>query len=269
MFEVSKMNSKSVHQMQIASERTYNIVKSNILVRKSRFDLSLVEQKIILRLIQIIKPDDKKFEPYSFNLKEFCEICGISDRSGQTYNYIRDVIKELRLKTLILRNGDIETICGWINEATYNYTTKEIKITLSEHLKPYLLELKNNFTEYSLLNVLSMRSKYSIRMYELLKSYEYMRRIEIKLDNLKVSLYATNYERWADFKRYVLDKAIDEINLYTDIKVSYILRKEGNKFSSILFEIVSKNTIEIVDTVYNSKFHQISAQKVLEESKNE
>lgn len=91
-------------------------------------------------------------------------------------------------------------------------------------------------------------------MYELLKSYQYVKQTEIDIENLKVSLYATNYERWADFKRYVLDMAINEINQYTDIKISYTLKKQGKKFSSIVFTIDVKNTNETIEAAYNSKF---------------
>lgn len=155
---------------------------------------------------------------------------------------------------MILKDGNRDIVCGWINEAVCDRSTGTIEIMLSEHLKPYLLELKNNFTEYSLFNILSMKSKYSIRMYELLKSYQYVKQTEIDIENLKVSLYATNYERWADFKRYVLDMAINEINQYTDIKISYTLKKQGKKFSSIVFTIDVKNTNETIEAAYNSKF---------------
>ena len=45
----------------IRDEREYNVVKSNILIQKSRFNFTAQEQKIILYLISKIKPEDKDF----------------------------------------------------------------------------------------------------------------------------------------------------------------------------------------------------------------
>lgn len=243
-------------QLKIMDEATYSVVKSNELIRNSRYNLSLVEQKIILRLIQIIKPEDEEFETYNFEIKEFCEICGISDRSGQTYNYIREIIKELRSKNLVIKNGDVELICGWIESSKYDNSTGIIQISLSKDLKPYLLELKKNFTEYSLNNILSMKSKYSIRMYELLKSFEYLGTISLDIDTLKANLYATQYSRWSDVKNKVIDVSVMEINRFTDIKVSYTVKKSGKKIQYVNFDVEKKNSEETVRSVYNSRVYQ-------------
>ena len=45
-------------RLDVLHKQTYNIVKANALIQKSRFDLSLSEQKIVLRLIQNVQPQD-------------------------------------------------------------------------------------------------------------------------------------------------------------------------------------------------------------------
>lgn len=230
--------------MDVITEQSYCVVKSNVLIQNSKYNLSIVEQKIILRLIQIIKPDDVKFEYYKFSIQEFCEICGISARSGQTYNYIKNTVRALREKSVIIKEGRNEIICGWINEAAFDNENGAIKILLSEHLKPYLLELQKNYTIYSLCFVLGMRSKYAIRLYELLKSYQYKKIVEMDVEELKKSLFAENYQRWADFKRYVLDTAVKEINICSDIIVEYSLEKIGKAFKTINFSVRYNNSDE-------------------------
>ena len=87
----------------IFKERNYSIVKSNELIRNTRYDLSFVEQKIILRLIQMIQPNDTDFHTYQFDIKEFCQICNIHDHSGANYTYIKNTLKTLHDNSFWLR----------------------------------------------------------------------------------------------------------------------------------------------------------------------
>jgi len=111
------------------------------------------------------------------------------------------------------------------------------------------LELKNNFTQYELLYTLAMKSQYSIRLYEILKSYEFKKTIIYEVDNLKQMLLAENYKLFGDFKRRVIDIAITEINNLSDISIEYELIKEGHKYVKIKFVIkLKKDLDERLDT---------------------
>ena len=57
-----------------------------------------------------------------------------------------------------------------------------------------------------------MKSRYSITLYELLRSYANIETYTFDVEELKVFLGAEKYERWADFQRKVLDIAMREIN---------------------------------------------------------
>lgn len=77
-----------------------------------------------------------------------------------------------------------------------------------------------------------------MRLYELLKSYEYIGRFETTVDNLRDMLILENeYPKMADFKRYVIDKALDEINRFTDIEVEYQAIKRGRAITGFTFTI--------------------------------
>lgn len=236
--------------IKLLENREYNVVKSNSLIQKSRYDLSLQEQKILLRLIQMIKPTDKDFKEYEFNVKDFCDFCGIDNHNGKNYENVKRTLKGLRDKSFWLTkaNGDIVTV-GWVSKVVINPKRGIVTVRLDEDLKPYLLELQEYFTQYSLYYTIAMRSRYSIRLYELLKSYQNLREKTFDIEKLKHQLMAEMYERWADFKRTVLDISIKEINLLSDIFVTYNLEKDGRRYKSISFKIRFKNdTIERLNT---------------------
>ena len=80
--------------------RNKKVRKSNELIQKSRFNLSLQQQKIILFLISQITPYDEEFKTYHFNIIEFCNICGIDIKGGKSYEELKDNIKAIADKSM-------------------------------------------------------------------------------------------------------------------------------------------------------------------------
>ena len=113
-----------------------------------------------------------------------------------------------------------------------------IKIKLHNSLKPYLLELRENFTKYELINVLVLKSKYAIRLYELLKSYLWMGSWEVNVKDLRSVLEVEDkYLEFKEFKRRIIVPAVNEINKYTDLEVKYTTLKTGKEITKIHFTI--------------------------------
>ena len=115
-------------------------------------------------------------------------------------------------------------------------------------MKPFLLELKKNFTAYELIYTLHFRSKYSIRLYELVKSIHF-HEIETysrtyPLDELKRLLDAETYEQYRDFRTRVLEPAIKELNKYSDKTIEYRPIKRGRSVAQIELIISTKKPME-------------------------
>ena len=236
-------------QQEITTEQSYNIVKSNDLIQRSRFDLNVTEQKIILRLIQLICPDDTTLKTYTINIQDFCDMCGIDRNNGKNYINIKRTIQALADKSfwVLLPDGK-EALCRWISKARIVSKSGTIELKLDDDLAPYLLQLKKNFTAYSLYNVMGMKSKYSPRLYELIKSHEFQNTFVIGIEELKRMLCAEKYQ-YCNFRQKVLDVSVKEINDTSDIVVSYETIKSGRKVESIRFRVRIKNTDESLATV--------------------
>lgn len=232
--------------MITAIDRNYLIVKHNELVQNTKFDMSVQEQKIILRLIQMIKPTDTEFHIYELDLKEFCEFCGLSTKSGQHYIQLRNSIMNIKRKSFWLYNADTEkwTTVDWISKVEIEKRSGIVRIKLDDDLKPYLLQLKSDFTQYEMINILAMTSKYSIRIYELLKSCQFKKTITYDLEELKIMLNCQNYKQITDIKRNIINPSIAEINRYSDLKISIIYIKKGRKITAIQFSIDQKSDFE-------------------------
>lgn len=223
--------------------------KSNYLIQKSRFSLSLQQQKILLYLISKIQPNDEEFKLYDFSVSEFCRVCGIDMTNGKNYIDVKNAIKSIADKSIWIKlDQDTDTLLRWIEKPYLNQKSGTIRIRLDEDMRPYLLQLKRDFTQYELLWTLYFRSKYSIRLYELVKSIHYHDTAQYirtyPLETLKELLGAETYKTYQTFKCRVLIPAINEINKYSDKVVSYTPIKQGKSVAKIELAVSSKSTLE-------------------------
>lgn len=226
-------------------ERDNLIVKSNSLIQKTRYNLSLQEQKIILYLISKIKPTDDEFETYTFNLKDLCDVCGITYHS-KNYQNFKDALKTLHDNSFWVKTENGETLCTWVNKVWIDEKKLAVEIRLDEDLRPYLLQLRENFTVYELGYILVMKSKYSVRLYELLKSYSNLVEIQLSVAELKERLQTPEYSDYKNFRVRVIDPAVSEINEQTDIHVEYEQHKTGRAITHLTFRISEKTSAEQV-----------------------
>jgi len=214
------------------------IIKCNDLIRNAEHNLSAQEQKVLSYFISKLNPNDNEFKTYEFNIREFCEVCGIDKSNGKNYSSLRETITGLRNKGFYIA----DSCKNWIEEPVMRPQDGTIEIQLDKDIKPFLLQLREKFTQYELIYTLPMRSQYSIRIYELLKSYENMHKKNFDINELKRKLMCENksYENFSNFRKYVIDIAISEINEFTDVFVDYTASKTGRKVTHIEFLITSK-----------------------------
>ena len=57
-------------------------------------------------------------------------------------------------------------------------------------------------------------------------------------------LEITKYPEFKEFKRNVIDKALTEINEYTDLNIEYKTERSGRKIGEIVFSINQKESEE-------------------------
>ncbi|MEK4002944.1 replication initiation protein [Bacillus sp. FSL K6-2822] len=216
-----------------------NIVsKSNTLI-EANSRLNLVEQKMLLCLASNIEPSDRDFKTYTFPIKQFHDLLGLS---GSTkYTELSKITKELVSKVIEIRIGEELIQVSWLSSAIYNKNKGTIDLRFDPLLKPFLLELSSKFTSYRLANVVKLKSTYAIRIYELLKQYEHIKERTISLENLRYYLDAIDvYPNYANFKQRVLKPSQKELNQKTDISFEFEEIKLGRKVQKIRFFIHSQ-----------------------------
>ena len=276
------------------------VAKDNRMIQNSRFSLSPVENKAVLYLISMIQPDDEPGKLYEFNCKEFQALIKWSEDAS--YTKVKEMLTNLSLVQwwMDLDDQGNEALVRWFNIVHMNRGTGNLSISFHDDMFPFLLDLQKHleedghyYTTYKLQCVSLMKHRYSPRIYELLKSYQFnnkqwtfengtgsiwdiQRRIaDTVLDDDEAPVAPASWSNWAVFKRDVLEPAVKEINKYTDIKVAYegfkedIHHKKTRAVRTIRFYMVGKTSPEqretdsIIDAEYreienDSTYHQMS-----------
>lgn len=217
-------------------ENNYIVTKANSLIN-ANYNLSLQEQKIILILASMVQPYDEEFQEYKLEIKELLKLLDIKDQSK--YIELPKITKELMKKVFEIKEGNEILQLAWLSSARYKTQKGELYIKFSPDLKPYLLKLKSLYTSYKLDNILTLKSKYSIRVYELLKSNEYKNQYECSINDLKKKLYIIekSYDIYQNFKNRVIIKAQKELKEKTDIEFDFEEIKTGRKVTALKFFI--------------------------------
>jgi plasmid replication initiation protein len=235
------------------------IVKSNYIVEAS-YKLSLGEQRVIYVLTSMIKPDDKEFKTYRLTVKEFAEILGT--KSKDMYAQVARYVEGLRDRdlTIIKEKSILKT--KWLSSAEYFIDDGYVELCFDPKLKPYLLMLKERFTKLSLDRMVSFKSQYSGRIYELLKQYEKIGERVFRLDELKslLGIGFDEYTHYGLFKQRILSKAKEEINTDSDLQIEFEEIKTRRKVTDLKFYIKSNKSealSEISATSLQSEEDQI------------
>lgn len=226
-------------------DKNYLVTKSNYFIMNCSYDLSLEEQKLILTLASMVQPEDEDFKPYKFRINEFMELLGVETKTK--YTEVPKITKELMKKVFEIEEDDTLIQTAWLSSATYKKGSGMVELEFSPKLKPYMLKLNTMFTQYKLANILSMKSKYSPRIFEILKCNEFKKQgyFEVEVETLRKLLKTENvYPKYNDFKRYIIEKAQKELKKLTDISFDFEEIKTGRKVTSIKFYIKPNKKVE-------------------------
>jgi plasmid replication initiation protein len=231
------------------------IRKSNDLI-ESRYKFDIWEVRFFLSVLAKIHRDDQEFDVYRIKYRDV--IKDFSLKSAKSYALLREGAKSLMSKTVtinyeidgvvrsevrhLIRKIDyLEDTKGKANVENHEY----IDVKIEEEMKPFLLQLSQNFTAYDLRNVANLGA-YSIRIYELLKQYQSIGTRTLQADELRLMFQLEKeYPRFANFYQKIIEPAVAEINKHTDLLVETPEKiKDGNRVVAVKFKFTKKQNEE-------------------------
>ena len=226
--------------------KNLTVCKANNVI-EAGYKLSLNEQRVILACIGQVNSMEEllKTDEFELSAKNFAKLFSVSDENA--YQALTEVTESLFNRYVVVENPypnrpRVKRLkMRWISSIKYLPDEGKTILCFSQDMLPYLSELKGSFTRYKLEHVGKMTCIYAIRLYELLMQWKSTGKREIDIDWLKKQFQLDeNYDRMFDFKKRVLDPAIDDINKNSNYNVSWTQRKTGRRVTHLTFEFSEK-----------------------------
>ncbi len=228
------------------------IKKSNELI-EARYKFDIWETRIFSSVLSQIGREDEDLRVYRIYLRDIIKDFGINN--GNAYDLLRDAANSLMNKKFfldyegegaerkkvyhIIRSVDYMT--RLIDEGKRNLN-EYVDVSVDPDMKPFLLQLKEQFTTYDVRNIIKFKSSYTVRIYELLKQRADFGRRKMDVDYLrKVFDLTDEYPLFANFYQKVIEPAYRDINEYTDLFITSIEKiKESKKVKTLEFHFYQK-----------------------------
>lgn len=230
-------------------------VKANIVVKDNKLNLvtyfnSVIQLKLLSRfIVEIIsKP---KNDLYEIEINEVLKTFGINKKDTPRIKKLaKAMMKPLEVPEYIRKKTgfNLSVLFTDVDISDPPY----IKFEVNKKLKPFVLELKNNFSFYFLKNVSNLSSSSSYRLYELLKQWQDGKNnrgwFSVELEELKSVLGVENkYKLYGHFKERVLNKNQKELLEKTDIRFTFEEKKRGRRVERIVFNIFDNTKTVAID----------------------
>lgn len=242
----------SDERVELEKAREHLVIKDNRLIQnvsRRKYELSVLEQKVLGFIISLIKPPQNTAEEpqykYSFDVRLFCKVCGIDYDNGKNYFNVKAALQKLSDNSFWIKEGDDEVLLRWIESVRITKKSGKVTVRFSSEIAPYLFNLRERFTQYELYQTLALKGAYSIALYEFLKSYCYKKTMTVSIEDLKKYFSIENkYREYKAFRRKVIEPSVSEINKYTDLNVKWEPYKQGRSYVAITFYIKKKEQWE-------------------------
>lgn len=228
-------------------EKKY-IKHKNILSYAKYEEFELRELKLLLRLIieyQITKGT-------IFSAQKIKKFINMDKKSYQEFG---NIVRELGKKEIIIKEDEeLYSVYHIFSKLTFNQNKKEIILNYTKDFLELIENVEEKYCRYNLKNIENLKSKYALLFYLRSRAELFKGKFNFAVEDLKKyygEKYTTN-----NIDKFILTPAIEEINKYTDLNITfekqYESQKRGrSKLKEYVF-FISKKDIEIPQLIHSA-----------------
>ena len=212
-----------------------SVVKSNELIQKAAHDLNSIQLKFWYKVVDLIDSKSNEFKQfYIVDLEDFI----LNDLKYENLSNLTNIKKDIENISdkgfhIITQRNDNDTsdlYTRWFSTIETTLNNKKIKVEIPKAMSKYYLDINSQYTLLNAKIVYKLKSRYSIRIYELISSYKHYDKknknyIEFHISYIKLKELlglSNKYKDYRDFKLRVLETAKKELKeKKTDIYFDY------------------------------------------------
>ena len=221
----NKNYSNAIYKSNKLIESCYNLTTTQN--RILYLAMTKLETRILEKNLNIKQVEDliyrAAFDLIEIDVYTYKKTIGI--KSNNLYNELEKIATELyESEILYVDDKDNFLRKRWVITCRYDNDKKGIALQFHPDLISDLLIFKSEYTKMIFDEFANkMKKKHSFRTYELCKQYLNYGYRDFYVDDyrFKLDLSDGEYKVFKDFKKYVIDASIDEINKYTDLHLEY------------------------------------------------
>ena len=230
--------------------KTEIVVKDNALINAS-YNLDLVEQRLILLAIVEARESGKGInanDPLTVHAESYINQFGVHRNTA--YQALKDACDDLfarqfSYQSLSEKGNIINHKSRWVSEVAYIDNEAVVRLIFAPAIVPLITRLEEQFTKYEIQQISNLTSAYAVRLYEILIAWRSTGKtplITMYDFRQKIGVLETEYKRMYDFKKYVLDIALKQVNEHTDITVKVEQHKTGRSITGFSFSFKQKKS---------------------------
>lgn len=240
-------------------DKTHRVSIANNFIDEASYNLTKVELQCFYSILSVIEPTDISAKKIKFDGHDLINHLDKS-KDKNAFKVISQAFETLRTKEFYLvkfdkRNNkriEREIKGSFLSSVDINYKEKSIEVEISEKMQLFVNSLKKRFLSFQIFEILSLKSKYSIRFYVTadrhLKANETERFID-KNELKEIYRIEEKYiAKFSDLKRRVLNPSQKEVSEKTsiafDLAVVRSSNGRGGKIEGVLLKNIRENKIE-------------------------
>lgn len=214
-------------------------VRQHNAITTARYEYSELQLDLFLYLLSMLRKD-KIDGVYEIVVKDLSAMTG----KEYKYSYLKKATEEMGSRMFEVSTSKSYEQLWMFQRVKYVIGEGRIEIEFANPIKPYLFDLKDNFTSFQLYAALRLSSKYAKRIYTICSQWKDKGQTQtFSLDEFKKMLALLDdkgneqYKQIGQFKQFVLDESVKQINQHTDLQIAYTLQKRGRSFQNITFTV--------------------------------
>jgi plasmid replication initiation protein len=205
-----------------SSPRQWVAVSNDMIM--ARLDWDIMMHRILMVLIsQIDSKNDEAFRMQRVPVRRIRDMAQVSQKS--IHEEAAEATARLVREPIEFWSADKKDYEGYPIFSRCKYKSREgmIEAKFNEDARPYLLQLRDHFTQYRLRQAIPLSTPYAIRTYEIAKMIE--RPGERRSRQIPVGRFRKmfgledKYERHSDMRRRVIVPSVEQVNEKTDVNV--------------------------------------------------
>jgi plasmid replication initiation protein len=214
-------------------------IRQHNALTNARYDYTELQLDLLFFIVSRLRKDQKT-SLYELPIRELTAL------TGKQYHlsYLRQATEGMGSRMFEVETPERVKQLWMFQRVEYLKGQGIVEIKLAEDVLPYLFDLKDNFTSYTLAAALRLSSKYAKRIYQFCSQWKDLgetKKYDLQDFKKKLSLIDDKgnekMKQIKELRERVLDIAVKQINEHTELHISYKLEKRVRTYTHIVFTI--------------------------------